>query len=528
MGIKKIRILLITMGLVFALVGCGGDAEPVSGPSQEGEEEETGADAAGGELQYAINAQPPTMDPLMTTATATRDVTRHIFEPLVTLNEHYEVVPMLAESWEISDDGKTYTFHLREGVLFHNGQEMTADDVVASMERWQEMSATAQTLLEDASFEARDEYTVDLKVDEPSVFVLPALAGTLQFPAIMPKDIIEAATETGVEEYIGTAPFKFVEWKQDQYIHLTKHEDYAPLDSPQDGLGGKREALVDDIYFQIVPDPNTRLTGLLTGEYDIGYDYESDMYDQLESDPNIIVENPYIGYIGIVFNKSEGLFTDVKMRQAMNAALDLEPIAQAALVDHFRLYSSYMQEEQTNWYSDAGSEHYNQADLEKAEKLFEEAGYDGEPIRIIVTREYSYMYNSGVVIKEQLEKIGVNIELEVYDWSTVVSKRDDPAQWEIFITGFPTTSTPIEQLFYNPTWVDGPVDEKAEALLQNIRNAETQEEAKEQWDTLQAYSWEYLPIIKISDYTALVGYSDKVEGVTFFDGPILWNTRIND
>jgi peptide/nickel transport system substrate-binding protein len=517
--IRKIGIFIAMLTFVLVLFGCSGEANQTS---DDGEGEETG----GGELQYAINTQPPSIDPHMSTATATRDVARHIFESLVTLNSKYEVVPMLAKSWEQSEDGKTYTFQLREGVKFHNGEEMTAEDVVASMSRWKERSATAQTLLEGATFEAKDDYTVVLQVEKPSVFVLPALAGTLQFAGIMPKEVVEATTETGVKEYIGTAPFKFVEWKQDQHIHLAKFEDYQPLDTPADGLGGKKEALVDDLYIQIVTDPSTRLTGLQTGQYDVGYGYEQDMLEQLESDPGINVFSPMIGYTSIVLNKTKGLFSDIKMRQAVNAALDVGKIAKASLVNNYRLNSSYMQEEQANWYSEAGSELYNSPDPEKAKRLLEEAGYNGETIRLITSRDYSYMYNSAAVIKEQLAKVGVNVELEVYDWPTVVSKRADPELWEIFITGLPTTSTPVEQLFFNSSWVDGPPDEKIEGLLQELRTSTSHEEAKKVWDELQGYSWEFLPIIKIADYTRLSASTEKVKGVTFFDGPVLWNTKV--
>jgi peptide/nickel transport system substrate-binding protein len=526
--IKNISIVLFILTLALSLFGCSGEVSQTSQKTESNKSSDKvgGESTSGGEIQYALNTQPPSMDPHMSTATATRDTARPIFESLVTLNSRYEVVPMLAESWKISEDGKTYTFKLREGVKFHNGKEMKAEDVVASMNRWQGRSATAKTLLDGGTFLAKDEYTVDLTVDKPSIFVLPALAGTLQFAGIMPKEVVEAATETGVKEYIGTGPYKFVEWKQDQYIHYAKFEDYKPLDTPADGLGGKRLALADDLYMQIVTDPSTRLTGLQSGQYDIGYSYEQDMLPIIEGDPNLTAENPNIGYTGLVFNKTEGLMADKKLRQAINAALDNEKIARASLVDNYRTNSSYMQKEQTNWFSEAGSELYNNPDLEKSKQLLAESGYNGEKVRLITSRDYTYMYNSAAVIKEQLAAVGINVELEVYDWPTVVSKRADPKQWELFITGFPTTSTPVEQLFLNSSWVDGPEDDKINGLLQEIRTATSQEDAKVLWDELQGYAWEYLPIIKIADYTTLVGYSNKVEGVTFFDGPVLWNTKV--
>lgn len=535
-------ILWMVLLLIVALVACSGETSDESegtdeqrssetdtqDEAEEEEVEEESTEASGGDLQYALNVQPPTIDPVMSTATATRDVSRHIFETLVTLDSNYQPQPMLAESWEESEDGLTYTFKLRQGVLFHNGEEMKAEDVVASMERWAERSSTAQSLIGGATFEEVDEYTVNLLLEEPSVFVLPALGGTLQFPGIMPKEIVEAATETGVEEYIGTAPFKFVEWKTDQYIHLEKYEDYSPVEAEVDGLSGKREALVDNIYINFVPDPNTQLSGIQTAQYDIGYGFNYDMYDQLEGTPELEARAPILGIYGVIFNKTKGLFTDQKMRQAFAYGVNQEDIANAALNGHYRLSSSYMQEEQIDWASDAGSDKYNNPDPEKSKSLLEEAGYNGEPIRFITTREYSYMYDSAVVIQEQLEKVGFNIELEVYDWPTVVNMRSDPDQWDLFITGFPMTMTPVEQLFFNDSWVDGPEDEKTEELLKAISTADTIEEAKTHWDELQGHSWDILPILKLADYTMIMGIRSNVEGFRFMDGPILWNVSNNE
>ncbi|RKJ18752.1 ABC transporter substrate-binding protein, partial [Butyricicoccus sp. 1XD8-22] len=125
-----------------------------------------------------------------------------IFEFFVTFNERYEPVPMLAESIDISEDGKTYTFNLRKGVKFHNGDEMKAKDVVASMERWKEYSSSARATLVDPRFEEVDEYTVKLTVTEPTTLVLGAIANTSHLAGIMPKEIVDAATESGVSEYI--------------------------------------------------------------------------------------------------------------------------------------------------------------------------------------------------------------------------------------------------------------------------------------------------------------------------------------
>src|SRR5699024_8742339 len=120
--------------------------------------------------------------------------------------------------------------------------------------------------------------------------------------------------------YIGTGPYKFVEWKQDQYIHFTKFDDYQPVEEKASGLAGKKVAYFDDVYFYIVPDASTRLAGLQTGEYDFAYNIPYDSYDQLESHPDIDTILTPTANEFLLYNKNHGITRDFKLRQAINAA----------------------------------------------------------------------------------------------------------------------------------------------------------------------------------------------------------------
>ena len=514
---KHFPKLFVVLLLVISLIGCS------SQPN------ESGTSQTGGALKIAINAQPPTLDPLVTTATATYELARHIYEQLVTLNSKYQAVPMLAEKVEQSEDGKTYTFLLRKGVKFHNGKEMKAEDVVASMNKWMELSSRGKTVLKGATFEAKDDYTVIMNIPNPVVGVLETLAGASQFAAIMPKEIIEAAGPDGVKEYVGTGPFKFTEWKQDQYIHFTKYDEYSAVDTPADGLAGKKEALVDEIFFHIVTDGSTRLAGIQTGEYDGVIWLPRDNYEQLKSLPNVKTSIDFYGGHYIIFNKKKGVFSDVKMRQAVNAALDMDEIMLATFSskDFYRLDHAFMYKEQVDWYSEAGKELYNQKDPEKAKRLMQEAGYNGQEIRILTSRDYDHVYNASVVVKEQLEKVGMKVKLEVYDWATLIDKRSKPDEFDAFVTGMPAFSTAPQIVAFNSNWAGWTEDPKIEELLGKINSSLTVQEAKPYWDELQGYAYEYVPFVKFGDFYLLNAYSDKLEGNTFLEGMILWNTKKN-
>ncbi|TWI58195.1 ABC transporter substrate-binding protein [Halalkalibacter nanhaiisediminis] len=518
-AIGLIYILVISM----FMIGCSSDS------TSQNEEEESEV-VTGGDIRVAMNASPPTLDPHMTTATATSEVSRHIFETLLTLNSNYEVVPMLAESFEQSEDGLTTTFELRQGVTFHNGKEMTSADVVASMESWLIRSGKSESTFSGTTFEAEGDYTVIMNLETPSIGALHTMAAPTQFSAIMPKEIIESAPAQGVDEFIGTGPFEFVEWKQDQYIHLQKFENYQSLDANPDGLAGKREALVDNVYFDVVTDDSTRVAGLTTGQYQVGLWLPRDNYDQLSNTPNVVTSVDLYGPQNLIFNKAEGVFTDPLMRQAINAVLNKDEIMLAAFADEvfYRLDHGLMYQEQLDWYSEAGQEYYNQNDQDLAQQLLQEAGYNGEEIRILTSRDYDHIYNTSVVVQQQLEEAGINASLEVYDWATVVQKRSEPSEYDAFITGFVTVTDPTQIVTLDPSWPGFTDDETIRDLLENIRVSTSQEEAKAYFEELQEYNWStYLTHIKIGDFSLLTGYRNNVEGINFFEGIVLWNTTVH-
>src|SRR5690625_3144572 len=372
---RNLLIMGLLTVLVVLLAACGTDTDDAvseetdeSNQMEETEEVET----AGGDLQVAFYQQPPTLDIHMTTSAASYMIGRHIFEGLMALNEDYESVPMLAESVDESDDGLTYTFHLREGVMFHNGKEMIAEDVIASMERWQEINTSSELIFGGSTWEATDDYTVVLTLAEPATGVLESLAAVLQAPVIMPKEVIEEADATGVQEYIGTGPFKFVEWEQDKQIHLEKFDDYTPLDTEPNDFSGKKEALVDNIYFELVLDASTRLAGILSGQYDVAYALSNDDYEQLENESHVNTYEAVTGNAYLIFNKHEpSKFTDPLMRQAVNAVLNIDEIMLGGFKNEnlFDVDHGFMSKYAKAWYSESGMEHFNQQDLDKAKEL---------------------------------------------------------------------------------------------------------------------------------------------------------------
>lgn len=518
---KKVCLLF----LALSLMGCAAQSSQSEGTTTETKKETE--IKTGGELKVAYQAQPQTLDSHVTTSQASATIGRTVFETLVTVDSNYQIKPMLADSWEQSEDGKMVTFHLRKGVHFHNGKEMTADDVVASMNRWITTSSTGKDHFVGASFEAKDADTAVLHLKQPTATAMPVLAYLGgNYPAIMPKEIIDTADSKGVKDYVGTGPFQFKEWKQDQYIHLAKYPEYQPRSEAADGLAGKREALVDDLYFQFTPDASTQVAGLLSDEYDIAADVSYDNVDKLESDSSIKIEVAPTGMLNLFFNKKKGLFTNVKARQAIGAGIDAESILIGAYTNerYYKLNSSMMMYYQLGqWTSEMGKELYNQNNPEKAKQMLTEAGYKGETIKIVTSRDYEDMYNGAVAFQQQLEKMGVKTKLEVYDWPTFTELRNDENKFDILVITNTPKPEPSSLAFMRkdfPGWTDSPELDK---LLAEFRGAPNLEKAKAVYDDLQKWFYDYVPVVKIGDGNSVSATQIAVKNMQWLDGLIFWN-----
>ena len=240
------------------------------------------------ELHVGYNLEPATLDPMMVADAPVRVVTYgNIYEALVTLDAEFNVKPELCESYEVNNDGREYLYHLRTGIKFHNGEEMTADDVVASMNRWIEHYGNAQNTVGESRFEKVDASTVKIVFDGPIAFFNELIATQSQGSVIMPKSVLENVdASTGeVQEYIGTGPYKFVEWKSGTYIKLEKFEDYSPygVEGEASGWYGYKTQATPVIYYDIVSDNATRAAGIQTGEYDIVTEMGGDDFAMLDS-----------------------------------------------------------------------------------------------------------------------------------------------------------------------------------------------------------------------------------------------------
>lgn len=487
-----------------------------------------GSGARGGTLNVALIGEPPTLDVQATTATIVGLITWNIFEPLFTFSPDYEIIPMLAESHEASDDGMINTVTLRQGVLFHNGAEMTSADVIASFNRWAAGSGIGGNL--QAAIEelvAVDDYTLEFRMSQPYGSFLPSLSQNFQGLAIYPASVIEAAGDGLLTEYIGTGPYRFVEQLPDQYIRFARFDDYVALEGEPNGYGGHKYQYVDEILFIPVPDEAARIAGLQAGDYHYLESISPDQSTELANAANVRVEVlPPTGWETFVLNWRSPLMSNVTLRRAFQAALDHEPILFGSQGEGFYRIDPGVMLLETEWHSTAAEELYNVADPEQARALLEEAGYDGTPLRFMTTQEYNDQYNAAVIGSQQLEAAGFTVELEIYDWATLLERRTDPELWDVLTTGISFKPDPsmlsILQLGTWPGWWESEPSMTAFNTMQSELEFEARFAA---WEGLQQLFYEEVPMIKTGDSNAVTAVSTQVQGLTTQTqlGVAFWN-----
>jgi peptide/nickel transport system substrate-binding protein len=519
-------------------------AAPTSAPAQPATAAKAGVTAApaaasaaelkkGGSLKVAILGEPPALDIMFTTATVTRNLGWHMFETLYAPNSKMEPQPFLAEKGDVSTDAKTWTFSLRKGIQFHNGKEMKSADVVASLKRWGTMAARGQVIAKRLeSITAKDDYTVVMSFKEPTgATLLSFLAEGSSF--VIPADIAEKFPKDKLSEYVGTGPFQFVDHQPDRFVKMKRFDKYQPLDKPADFASGNRVAYVDEISFIPVPEGTVRADGVATGEYHFADDLNPDQVDSVKGQSSAVTPVIVMPYYWLVyhFNKKEGLFAGpngLKLRQAVLASLNMETLAKAGVgpQEFWRLGPDISAREVAWHNADAGVDVYNKPNPDKAKALLKEAGYDGTPIRWMSTKEYFYNYNSSLPAKQQLEANGLKIDLQVMDWATLVKRRSDSKEYDVFVTGHESFNHPILQPYLASSWPGFWENAERDQIVSSMFTEPDPAKVVDLVKKLQDLQWREVPCIKVCEYGKLQSASKKIQGYQPKTDAFFWNAAL--
>jgi peptide/nickel transport system substrate-binding protein len=353
------------------------------------------------------------------------------------------------------------------------------------------------------SIEAKDSHTVVLRLKQPSASLVYGLAE----PAAMiyPRELVETAGDVPIKAFISTGPYRFVEHKPDRHIKLARFADYAARSEPPNGFVGRRVAWLDEILFIPMPDVAARLAGVEAGGFHLGQVMEPDAFERIRNlralEPRII--RPQAWALASLNHKA-GLMTNKALRQALQAALDIEPIMRAGLghTMFYRLQPGLFFPEQP-WHSVAGAHLYNQRDKEKAQRLLKEAAYARQPVRWITNNEYAFMYRTALVAKQQLEDVGFVIDLQLVDWATQSHVTQKAELWDVYSGAYPFYPDPAIHIELRCSFQGWWCNEEKERLVAQLRRESDTRRRKALVDQIQAIFYEDVGQVKLGDYFGL-------------------------
>lgn len=476
----------------------------------------------------AMVGEPQTLDPMASTADLVGTIMQHLYETLYTFDAKWNVVPMLAESMpKISPDGKVYTVTLRKGVMLHSGRELNADDVVASVQRWMETSPRGKAVAKELdAIGAKGAQTVEIKLKNAYAPLLAQFALPSGMAAIMAKESIA----TPLKEFVGTGPYKFKERKPDAYVLLERFDAYSARKEPASGYGGKREALIGELRFVPVPNANTRVEGALAGQYDYADLLPTEALPRLEkaAGKTLPIMTNAFGFPYLVLNTKEGVAANLPLRQAIQTAIGEGEMLAAGFGDtRFFVAEGNHFPKGSPFYSEMGAAQYNQRNAQKAKADAEKAGYKGEPIRVLTSRQYDFHYNMALLMAEQLKKAGFKVDLNVVDWATLVQRRNDSKLWDLYITHsgqFPEPMLSPPQLGDGaPGWWSSPAKQ---AALTAFNQESDPAKRGALWGKVQQVVYDEVPYINVGKFNSLSARSPALDGFQPTVWPFFWNTRI--
>jgi peptide/nickel transport system substrate-binding protein len=479
----------------------------------------------GGEIKVATYGDPGTLDPHITTDVPALRVRNQFCETLVTWDAHVKESPMLADSWENSADGLTWTFRLRRGVKFHGGQTLRAADVKYSFERILKVSPRKTDYQMIKEIRTPDDLTVQFVLGAKTNAFFPALA-------MYWTQIVEAtSTEKQVKETGGvqvpncTGPYKVAEYRRGQHLRLVRHEGYTPRPEKPSAMAGARVPYLDAITFVFIPDANVRVLTLQQGEVQYIERVLPEQVEQLRQTPGVeVVAIPGTQWTGMYFNFTKGWGQKKEFRQAVAMALNYDELNRAVFYGSGKPNNSMIPESQAVWRTPehARMHPYNP---ERAKALLKQIGYAGEPIDMPIPKE-SVTDLYGQAMQAQLAKAGINLKLTYMEQAAQLDavyarRRNQQPSWDLaFLAGSAFRPDP-DQHYYTRAHTKAHVgmysNPAYDALVEEARRETSFDKRKALYARAQTMIMDEVPMLVLGNLPYIEAYSKKLRGVEVRD-----------
>ncbi|MBP0617009.1 ABC transporter substrate-binding protein [Jiella mangrovi] len=496
------------------------------------------------EIRAVMHSGIRVLDPVITTAHITRNHGYMIYDTLLGMDENLKPQPQMAD-WSVSDDKLTYTFTLRDGLKWTDGTPVTSADAVASLKRWGERDGGAQLLFKYLeSLEAKDDKSFVMTLSQPFSYAIELMAKPSGLPTfIMPQKVAETPSGEAITDYTGSGPFKFVEAEFEPGVRAVyeKNEDYVPRDEPPSWTAGGKVVKVDKVTWVVMPDAQTAVNAINSGEIDYLEQTPTDLLPLLASNPDLTVMTlTDLGYQTMGrLNWLYPPFDKVEIRRAAMAALGQDPIL-AALVGNpdYQSKCGTMYGCNTPYATEVGDELIMKGPQpEVAKKMLEDAGYDGTPIVLMQPTDVGSVAPQPVVAAQLLRQAGFTVDMQPMDWQTLVTRRASQSPvaeggWNMFFTNWiiPEVWSPINNPMLNgggkeAAWFGWPDDPQLDEMRVKFAAAESEEERKTIAADIQKHAYEVVNYIPVGEYKIPTTISNKLSGIVKMPVPVFWNVE---
>ncbi|MFO1082561.1 MAG: ABC transporter substrate-binding protein [Reyranellaceae bacterium] len=494
-------------------------------------------------LKLALHSDLKIVDPIWTTALISTHHGNMVYDTLFAMDESLAIKPQMVDKYEVSPDKLTWTFTLRDGLEWHDGQPVTAADCVASLKRWGARDSMGQKLMGVTSeLSAPDAKTIRLVLKQPYGMVLESLGkSSSNVPFMMPKRLADTDPNTQVTDPTGSGPFilKKDEWKPGEKVVYVKNTKYKPRAEPASGLSGGKVVKVDRVEWIWIADTQTQVNALLNGEVDLVELVPPDLLPLLAKDKNVKVQvtNTAGRQYAMRFNELTKPFDNAKVRQAVLYALSQKEFLDANVGDpNFykeckSLFPCGSPLESTKGWEDRLS-----GNVAKAKEMLAASGYDGTPAVFLHQTDTPGHNNLATVAKAQLEKIGLKVDLQPMDWQTLVSRRAkkdpiDKGGWSAFFTSWGSTDVlnPVSTAFLNAACDKATFGWPCDAELEKLRDAYASEpdpaKQKQIAEQVQLRVLEYPTHAVLGQFTTPTALRANVNGLLRTPALALWNVE---
>jgi peptide/nickel transport system substrate-binding protein len=492
-------------------------------------------------LRFVPQADLKNTDPIWTTAAVTETHAWMIYDQLFAEDANFKMQPQMVDTWKVSSDKLTWTFTLRAGLRFHDGSPVTSRDVVASIKRWGTRDTMAIKLMAVIdSLDAVNDRTFDIKLKRPYPLVLETLGKpSANELFIMKEENIKGIDGfTQVKSNIGSGPFRMLEkeWVPGNKVVYEKFKDYKPRTEPPSQYAGSKQVNIDRVEWIYIPDQATAMAALQRGEVDVLDKPDFDLAKVMEKDPNIKVEKIPLTFQGFMaLNTLWPPFDNQKAREAMLYLVN-QPDYMAAIIGQERYYLPFCgalficgTPNATN----VGDEKLKANDPAKAKELFKEAGYNGYPIVVMDPTDFPVLHAAALVTTQKLREIGINVDLQAMDWSTLTSRRaekKDPKQggWNIFHTWWthPNLLRPVSHVGLSgdcdKAWFGWACDKKLQELDREWTFESDPAKRMELVKQIQIEGYNYVPYVPFGQWQAPFAYSAKLNSMMITPSVTFW------